>query len=192
MTMNAKKWLIILGLVATLILASIWGLQSGDQAPEEVLETKKSQELYHTQEQEPVLFAWITFEKQNETPEDYVVLTEDDLEQFPAIQAALQEFAESNQTKLGYKTSEQEATEFQEYIFDKYRERESCKNPLSPSCFVYHFKYQETYYSVGVAMPEDRVSTAAVPEVPLTSGVLLLTSVILALHLQGKKERKRN
>jgi len=188
-TVNARR-LIILGFAAILILTSIWGLQSRAQDLEDVLGTRKPQELALNQEQEPERFAWLTFEKRNEIPETYVELTEEDLEQFPAIQATLQEITESNRTELWYKTSEQEAFRFQQYIFDKYRE--SCKNPLSPSCFVYHFKYQETYYSFGVAVQEDGASTTVVPEVPLTSGVLLLTSVILALHLQGKKERKRN
>ncbi|MFQ6123246.1 MAG: hypothetical protein ACE5R6_01385 [Candidatus Heimdallarchaeota archaeon] len=189
MIMNAKRRLIILGIAATLILVSIWGLQSRDQAREDVIGTRKPQELYCNQEQEPVLCAWLELEKKPSTPETYVVeLTEEDLAQFPTIQIALQEFAESNLTRLSYKTSEQEAREFQEYIFDKYKD--SCEDPQF--CTRTLFKYQEEFYRFGVAMPEDRVSTAAVPEVPLTSGALFLTGIILVLNLHDKKKRKRN
>ena len=86
--------------------------------------------------------------KVNYTPEDYVELTEEELEMFPELQAALQALEDSGKSEIIYLTSEQAAMAPKHYLEEKYQVQASCEQ----WCAWNHiFKYGENFYSIAVA-----------------------------------------
>ncbi len=77
-------------------------------------------------------------------PEYYVELTEEELERFPALQAALQALKKSGESEIMYSTSYHEATSPLYYLEEKYQGQVS---------WNYIFKFEENFYSIAVAVP---------------------------------------
>ncbi|MFQ6123248.1 MAG: hypothetical protein ACE5R6_01395 [Candidatus Heimdallarchaeota archaeon] len=98
--------------------------------------------------------ATIYLKKLESEPEYYVELTEEELEQFPVLQVALQGFEGNEQTELMYMVHEREAFRIQRYIWDKLRDKygESCEDYPS-RCIKTIFEYQGDFYYFLVAVP---------------------------------------
>ena len=93
----------------------------------------------------PGAWAYLVLDKVAGASDSYVELTEEEVDQLPALKTALQAFEGSNRTTYWYKTSEREALRAQKYIFDKHIAQYEGIGSL--------FKYQDEFYLVSVALP---------------------------------------
>lgn len=94
--------------------------------------------------------AYIYLERVGGEPEDYVELTEEELERFPALQTTIQMLESSGKKTIQYKTSEWGATDPWNYLEAKFQRQVSCEK----ICFWnYIFKYGAKYYSFRMMLP---------------------------------------
>lgn len=185
---------ILLGIIAIVILVSIWGLLYSVLAPENGLGSTDLQDLTANEVVELEEIAYLMLDKcpGGTPPETYVELTEEEACKFPVLQAALQALEESNQTQISYKTTYKEASRFREYIFDKYRDLYGCE----VGCERSNFEYRGELYWFGVMVTEKRETTSdssqptPVSEGPSASGVMFLPYVTFIVLYAHSKKRK--
>jgi len=163
---------------------NVWSLQVNTHASGNPIRPLNHQESEFTVARVEEVLSYITLFKLAEPPDVYVELTEEELEQFPALQAALQPFEGSERTEYWHKTTEQEATSAYNYLLNKFEA--ACE----ASCrWNAKFQYRTDFYLYGIAVAGG--ATTTVSEVSIAArSVFRLGAVFFALYVYGMKQRK--